>query len=275
MGENVFLVTCLNAALGVKKASMLGLFFILIWILVSGCTHYSSHTGGLESSTDLTAFKKNAEIQRQQGALHPSNQACSNRYKVVSGDSLSAISARCNIRLSALAKANHLQKPYVIKIGQYLVIPDGNPALSGPQSSSVAKTYRPPSKTELQKSYQKANWQWPMTQKFEHRFKRDHLGITGLEIKVLPGMAVLAVADGEVVYTGNGIMQFGLMVMLKHASGHISVYAHNSQVQVREGQKVKTGQTIALSGASGLTERPKVYIEARYKGNKVDIKQLF
>jgi murein DD-endopeptidase MepM/ murein hydrolase activator NlpD len=195
---------------------------------------------------------------------------------VVSGDSLSVISARCNIRFSALAKANSLKKPYTIRIGQTLLISNETTSTQArPYSKYAAQTFRSPSKAELQKSYKKANWLWPMEQKLEHRFIRDSAGISGLEIKSFPGMAVLAVADGEVVYSGSGIMQFGLMVMLKHPSGHISVYAHNSQIQVKEGQSVKAGQRIASSGATGLTDRPKIYVEARYKGKKVDIKKLF
>ena len=247
-------------------------------VLLSGCSNSGTKRAYLDSSsTDLTAFKS-ATVSKNQ-PKERSKQACSNRYKVVSGDSLSVISARCNIRFSALAKANQLKKPYIIRIGQTLIIPNSKAnSVKRSQTSvtpSVAQRYRPPSNKEILKSYKNANWQWPMEERLEHRFIRDSAGITGLEINTFPGMAVLAVADGEVVYSGSGIMQFGLMVMLKHPSGHISVYAHNSQVQVKEGQVVKAGQRIASSGATGLTDRPKIYVEARYKGNKVDIKKLF
>jgi len=258
------------------KGALLLMGMLLI-ILASGCSNHSTKRAYLDSSTDLNGFKNPSQPGSTNPSKKASQQACSNRYKVASGDSLSEISVRCNIRFSTLAKANNLKRPYTIRIGQTLVIPDGAPSnLSAyNKSASVANTYKPPTNAEIKKSYKKANWQWPMEQQLEHRFIRDSAGITALEINAFPGMAVLAVADGEVVYSGNGIMQFGLMVMLKHASGHMSVYAHNSQIQVKEGQNVKAGQRIASSGATGLTDRPKIYIEARYKGNKVDIKRLF
>ncbi|MBN2865533.1 MAG: peptidoglycan DD-metalloendopeptidase family protein [Thiotrichales bacterium] len=263
------------------KRGMEVIFVIMLMLVVSGCSNHSVKRSYLEPSTDLEPIKNSASDHLNKNASEKSlkqssKQACSNSYKVVSGDSLSLISAKCNIKLSALAKANNLKKPYLIRIGQRLTIPTLT-ASTVRQAGSISKTpvHRLPSSTEVRKSYQLANWQWPMEQRLEHRFIRDGAGITGLEINAFPGMAVMAVADGEVVYVGSGIMQFGLMVMLKHASGHMSVYAHNSQVFVKEGQVVKVGQKIANSGATGLTDRPKVYVEARYKGKKVDIKKLF
>jgi len=236
---------------------------------LGGCST-QSHKAGYNTypSTDLKpeiVDKKAPTKSKGQ-----SKQACSNSYKVVRGDSLSEIALKCQVKMSHLAKVNHLSRPYTIHIGQSLVIPksDGSVIATRPAQNKL------PNRTQIKNSYKKANWQWPMTQKLEHRFIRDNAGITGLIINCFPGMQVLAVADGEVAYVGNGIMQYGLMVMLKHSSGHMSVYAHNSSIQVKEGQSVKAGQRIAISGSTGLTERPKLYVEARYKGKKVDIKRL-
>jgi len=239
-------------------------------IFLGGCST-QSHKAGYNTypSTDLKPEIIDKKTHAQ--STPQSNQACSDSYKVVRGDSLSEIALKCQVKMSQLAKANRLSRPYTIHIGQSLVIPksDGSFVANRPVQNKL------PNRTEIKNSYKKANWQWPMQQKLEHRFLRDSAGITGLSINCFPGMKVLAVADGEVAYVGNGIMQYGLMVMLKHPSGHMSVYAHNSAIQVKEGQQVKAGQRIATSGGTGLTERPKLYVEARYKGKKVDIKRLF
>jgi len=249
----------------------------LILVMLTACSNHTVKRAYLQPSTDLAPLQGGSASQRDKKRTDSKSlQACSSRYKVVSGDSLSLISARCNIKLSALARANDLSPPYTIQIGQNLIIPTLN-AKTIRQSSPTSNNpiHSLPSQTELKKSYQLANWRWPMEQSLDHRFIKDTAGKTGLEINAFPGMAILAVADGEVVYVGSGIMQFGLMVMLKHNTGHISVYAHNSQVFVKAGQSVKVGQRIANSGATGLTDRPKVYVEARYKGKKVDIQKMF
>jgi len=257
-----------------KSGSVFNTFVVsLTVILLSGCSNHSVKRAYLQPSTDISALPNSTSHSSERSS---NKQACSNPYRVVSGDSLSLISVRCNIKMSALAKANQLKKPYTIRIGQKLNLP-GITASTIKQSLAVstASKHQVPSKTEIRQSYQLADWKWPMEQQLDHTFIRDNAGITGLQINCFPGMRVLAVADGEVVYVGSGIMQFGLMVMLKHPSGHISVYAHNSQVLVKEGQAIKAGQGIALSGATGLTDRSKVYVEARFKGKKVDIKKLF
>lgn len=250
----------------IDKSYLLALL-VVFGLIASGCSSNGSKRTNLDPINGQSSYSNAG-----------GNQACSSQYRVVSGDSLSVISVRCNVKMSALAKANNLKKPYTIRIGQVLTVPGltaSNINRSAPQSKPARQQHRGPTKNEIDRSYQVANWQWPMQSKLEHRFVRDSSGVTGLEINCSPGLPVLAVASGEAVYVGSSIMEFGLMVMLKHATGHISVYAHNSQVLIKEGQTVKAGQLIARSGSTGLTDRSKVYIEARYRGKKVDIQKLF
>lgn len=250
----------------------LAVFVMVLGVVtISGCSTQSNKDAYSNySSKDLQPIQTDKSFNSKSNKQ--TKQACSDTYKVVRGDSLSQIAAMCQVRMSHLAKVNNLSRPYVIHIGQTLSIPkaDGSFNVSNKPIQSTL-----PSRAQINKSYQKANWQWPMEQKLDYRFIRDNAGITGLVINCFPGMNVLAVADGEVVYVGNAIMQYGLMVMLKHSSGHMSVYAHNSSILVKEGQHIKVGQRIATSGGTGLTDRPKLYVEARYRGKKVDIKRLF
>ena len=60
------------------------------------------------------------------------------------------------------------------------------------------------------------------------------------------------------------------MVVVQHPGKVATVYAHNSKILVRKGQKIKKGQLIAYSGQSGLTRGPHVHFEVRYGVGPVD-----
>lgn len=83
------------------------------------------------------------------------------------------------------------------------------------------------------------------------------------------GDAVLAAADGKVVYAGAGLRGYGNLVILKHNSTYVSVYAHNQALLVKEDDAVKRGQKIAEMGSSE-TDRIKLHFEVRKLGNPVD-----
>ncbi len=71
------------------------------------------------------------------------------------------------------------------------------------------------------------------------------------------GTAIHASADGVVAYAGDGIAALGGLIIIKHGGGWTSVYGHASKLLVQRGQSVKRGQTIALSGDTGLADRPR------------------
>lgn len=117
-------------------------------------------------------------------------------------------------------------------------------------------------------------WQWPMHKGLSYKYLRDHAGLSVLEIYGVPGQKVKAVAPGKVVYAGNGIINYGWMLVIKHDNDYMSIYAHNSALLVKEGETVKAGETVATMGATGNTKVPKLYLEARYQGRKIDIKKI-
>ncbi len=87
---------------------------------------------------------------------------------------------------------------------------------------------------------------------------------SGIDLRAPSGTPIYATADGVVKYTGwrNG---YGLTVMIEHASGFETLYAHNSRNRVREGQRVTRGQWIADIGTTGTTTGAHVHYEVRYK----------
>ncbi|GAB6070248.1 hypothetical protein JCM30760_13450 [Thiomicrorhabdus hydrogeniphila] len=130
------------------------------------------------------------------------------------------------------------------------------------------------SKTHTKSNSKSNKWQWPMQKGLSYKYLRDSAGLSVLEIYGVPGQRVKAVASGKVVYAGDGIINYGWMLVIKHDNDYMSIYAHNSALLVKEGDSVDAGQTVATMGATGNTKRPKLYLEARYQGRKIDIKKM-
>ena len=94
-------------------------------------------------------------------------------------------------------------------------------------------------------------------------------GSKGVDIGGKPGDPVVAAAAGQVLYTGTGIRGFGKLIVIRHEGGFSSVYAHNREILVKEGQSVARGQRIAELGDSDA-DRPKLHFEIRKSGKPVD-----
>ena len=89
----------------------------------------------------------------------------------------------------------------------------------------------------------------------------------GVDIGGKPGDPVVAAAAGQVLYTGTGIRGFGKLIVIRHDNGFSSVYAHNREILVKEGQTVARGQQIAELGDTDA-DRPKLHFEIRKAGSR-------
>ncbi|TQK50618.1 murein DD-endopeptidase MepM/ murein hydrolase activator NlpD [Streptomyces sp. SLBN-118] len=85
---------------------------------------------------------------------------------------------------------------------------------------------------------------------------------TGVDFPVPTGTSVKAVASGRVVSAGWG-GAYGYQVVIRHADGRYSQYAHLSALNVRSGQQVSGGQRIARSGSTGNASGPHLHFEVR------------
>jgi len=117
-----------------------------------------------------------------------------------------------------------------------------------------------------------SGWRWPLkqvqiTSPFGQRGQQSHEGI---DLRARVGTPVFAAEEGKVLYAGRRISGYGKMVVLRHPGGLSTIYAHNSQLIVRKGQKVKKGQKIAISGNSGQSRGPHLHFEIRHGVNAVD-----
>ncbi|WP_199099451.1 peptidoglycan DD-metalloendopeptidase family protein [Dyella sp. ASV21] len=111
-------------------------------------------------------------------------------------------------------------------------------------------------------------WRWPADGSLIKRFQAGD-AIPGIEIAGKSGDPVRAAADGVVVYSGNGLVGYGELVIVKHNDSYLSAYGHNSKRLVKEGQRVSAGQQIAEMGATGAT-RDELQFQIRKDGNPVD-----
>jgi len=89
------------------------------------------------------------------------------------------------------------------------------------------------------------------------------------------GAEVRAAGDALVGYAGDGIRGYGNIVMLIHAGGSITAYAHNDQNLVQAGQVVKRGDLIAKVGSTGISRGPHVHFELMVDGRNCDPTALF
>lgn len=112
------------------------------------------------------------------------------------------------------------------------------------------------------------DWVWPAKGDLVYRFG-DSGKLKGVGIGGKSGQPVFAAAPGKVVYSGSGLRGYGKLVIIKHNEMFLSVYAHNSQILVKEGEAVKRGQRIAEMGDTDAS-RVALHFEIRRFGKPVD-----
>lgn len=116
------------------------------------------------------------------------------------------------------------------------------------------------------------NFLWPLKGKILSGFGAKSISKynRGINISAALGDSVVACENGVVAYSGNEIKGFGNMILIKHANGWMSAYAHNRRLLVSRGDTVQRGQKIAEAGASGNVEQPQLHFELRQKTRAVD-----
>ena len=115
---------------------------------------------------------------------------------------------------------------------------------------------------------EKVDWGWPASGKVLSTFN-ETTNLKGIGIAGKLGQPVIASAPGKVLYSGDGIRGYGKLVIIKHNKVYMSVYAHNQQLLVKEGQAVVKGQKIADMGASDA-DQVKLHFEIRRFGKPID-----
>jgi len=116
--------------------------------------------------------------------------------------------------------------------------------------------------------------QWPLRgvlyARFGRKGKSPH---DGIDLAAPVGTPVRTAAEGSVLFAGPQ-QGYGLLVIIEHPHGLVTVYAHNRDLRVRTGQQVREGQVIATVGESGKTRGPHLHFEVRQDGAPVDPLEL-
>lgn len=112
-------------------------------------------------------------------------------------------------------------------------------------------------------------FRWPVRGRIIGSFGSSPTGEKndGINLAVPEGTSVKAVEAGTVIYAGNELEGYGQLVLIRHADGWVSAYAHNSQILVKRGDTVRRGQIISRAGATGSVSAPQLHFELR-KGSK-------
>jgi len=211
-------------------------------------------------------------------------------YTVSSGDTLYAIAFSYGLDHRDVADWNGIASPYVIYPGQNLRLSPPAPGSGrNRRKSSPVKisAIKPPSATTTRagasgspsKATGKAastngsadpeNWKWPVNGRVIRGYVAGNPSRKGLDIAGREGQPIKASSAGKVVYSGNGLIGYGELIIIKHSERMLSAYAHNKVRLVQEGEQVSAGQKIAEMGRNDQNEAL-LHFEIRTYGKPVN-----
>lgn len=270
-------------------------------VLLSACSSKPINRAPVEDrvsvSSKADAMSSAALVNQPPGF---ENAGKAGYYTVKPKDTLIGIGLEAGHSPKDIARWNNLENPNRIEIGQVLrvappvavVVADNGVAVAKPVASSAA-TATPIAPGQVSKpasapasaasasgsvagtttaaasasSEDDLGWIWPGSGPVLAGF--DEAKNKGLDIGGAAGDAVLASAEGKVVYAGAGLRGYGNLIILKHNNTFLTAYAHNQTLLVKEDQSVKKGQKIAEMGNSDA-DRVKLHFEVRRQGKPVD-----
>ena len=270
-------------------------------VLLSACSSKPINRAPVEDRVSVSGkadAMSNAALVNQPPGFENAGKA--GYYTVKPKDTLIGIGLEAGHSPKDIARWNNLENPNRIEIGQVLrivppvavVVADNGVAVAKPVASSAA-TATPIAPGQVSKpasapasaasasapatatttaatsasSEDDLGWIWPGSGPVLAGF--DEAKNKGLDIGGAAGDAVLASAEGKVVYAGAGLRGYGNLIILKHNNTFLTAYAHNQTLLVKEDQSVKKGQKIAEMGNSDA-DRVKLHFEVRRQGKPVD-----
>jgi murein DD-endopeptidase MepM/ murein hydrolase activator NlpD len=174
----------------------------------------------------------------------------------------------------SVAPPVHVHEPAAV------VIPEPKP--KAPPANEVAVVRQPPGRPEaapapapavdasapigsLKAAEAGSTFYWPVHGQLIAGYgaKLNGLQNNGINVAVPEDTPVKAADDGVVLYSGNGLKTYGNMLLVRHANGYVTVYAHAKELLVKVGDEIKRGQVIAKSGKTGDVDRPQIHFEIR------------
>ncbi|MFQ6101949.1 MAG: peptidoglycan DD-metalloendopeptidase family protein [Anaerolineae bacterium] len=203
----------------------------------------------VEDAPDLLRIGQEVTILPIDGVYH----------KVVEGDTLETIAEKYKVEPEAIATCeyNHLEPPdYVIEEGMWLIVPEGEK----PYVPKVVTSYTGPVPEGARGT---GRFQWPVLGRITQGYWYGHRAI---DIGAPSGSAVLAADGGFISFAGWTDVGYGYLIVIDHANGFATYYAHLSNMYVFAGQAIERGQVIGAVGSTGHSTGPHLHFEVRYYG---------
>ena len=235
----------------------LSILIFLLATLNQGCTPYKAPIVNLEQ---------------------PPSQMI-NTHLVEEGETLYSIAWRYDLNVRELARINGLNESYRVRKGLVLNLDktrytESLPTIAGPKVKKVAPVVveksdaidkKPLANLSLNKiSGKKLRWKKPIKGKIIENYNPKDLR-KGVVIQAVSGASVKPAAHGVVVYAGDGLRDYGKLVIIKHSDYLLSAYGHNQKLLVNEGQIVDGSKIISKLGSNG-----RLYFEIRKDGKPVN-----
>ena len=270
-------------------------------LAAAGCTSVSLNRApvedrGTNSRAVPAAVVETIDIKQLPGF---ENAGKPGYYSVRPGDTMIRIGLENGQNWRDIVRWNNLENPNLIEVGQVLrVVPpvsetqvvtrpvlpgSAAPATATPPLAAASRPASAPAAPVASAPVapppppvvasppltgdEDVGWIWPAQGALLGGF--DDAKNKGLDIGGRAGDAVIAAADGRVVYSGAGLRGYGNLIILKHNNTFLTAYAHNQTLLVKEDQAVKKGQKIAEMGNSDA-DRVKLHFEIRRQGKPVD-----
>ncbi len=197
------------------------------------------------------------------------------QHAVQPGENLYRIGKKYGVTPIDLMMYNNIDRPQDLRAGMLLSIPSKDGVVTITQAELAAeKVLNKPSKAKINRvvnSYKKGMI-WPVKGKIIKSFGEKGAGINhmGINIAVAPNTPVLAVEDGTVIYSDDGLESYGNLILIRHKNGYVTAYAHNSKNMVTKNKKVKKGEVIAIAGNSGNVDLTQLHFEVRRNAQAIN-----
>jgi murein DD-endopeptidase MepM/ murein hydrolase activator NlpD len=116
------------------------------------------------------------------------------------------------------------------------------------------------------------NFRWPAQGRVINGFGgRAASGLNdGINIALPEGTPIKSAESGTVIHADDALKGYGKLVLVRHANGFVTVYAHNGEIKVKRGENVRRGQVIAASGSSGNVTSPQLHFQIRKGSQPID-----
>jgi len=176
-----------------------------------------------------------------------------------------AATDRGNVKTGPKAEKQPYSEQALMAMSKTEVTPPTTTTSTTPPSPPALPSSPPQTATA---STDSVDWSWPTQGKVISTYS-EKSSLKGIDIVGNAGQPVVAGAAGKVVYVGSGLRGYGKLVIVKHNDTFLSVYAHNRELLVEQGQQVTRGQKIAEMGNTD-TDQVKLHFEIRRDGKPVD-----